>query len=173
MFRIRELHADILSASYVFCKRHLFSNSASSRGGHVSEVADTASGPSVVFLSFYSHKTSNRQLSMWLPGIKTTVPRVLCSCGHMMRSGQWNASSGSFQEVPLKGGIRFSSSPYFCPAGRNPGRAGTVILEPEVTLEVEAMQAEQQGRRSLGLERCDVRTSPGQLNSEAENKYLS
>lgn len=30
--------------------------------------------------------------------------------------------------------------------------AGTVILEHNVTLEVEATQAEQQGRRSLGSE---------------------
>ena len=76
----------------------------------------------------------------------------------------------------LKGGIRFSSCSYFCPAGRNPGRvdrAGTVTLEHKVTLEVEATQAEQQDRRSLGSEHCDVPTSPGQLTSGAENKRPS
>ena len=48
-----------LSASYTICKRHLFSNSASSQSGQMSEVADTASGPSVVFLSFYGIKLPN------------------------------------------------------------------------------------------------------------------
>ena len=49
---------------------------------------------------------------------------------------------------------------------------GTVVLGQEVTLEVETIQAEQQDRRNLGFEYCDLNTSPGQLTSRAKISIL-
>lgn len=82
---------------------------------------------------------------------------------------------GQFPGSALKGRQQVLLFPFY-PVVRNPGlvgRSGAVILEHKVTLEVEATQAEQQDRRSLGSEHGDVHTSPGQLDSEAENKHLS
>lgn len=46
------------------------------------EVTGTAGGPSAIFLSFYSNKTPQCQLSLGLPGIRTTFPRLHCVYSH-------------------------------------------------------------------------------------------
>ena len=51
-------------------------------------------------------------------------------------------------------------------------RTGTVILGHKVTLEVEVRQAEQQDRKNLGFEYCDVHTIPGQPTSGAKINIL-